>query len=330
MRNKQRWSADALWPALLTASLADLYLTGGVQATVREQLWGRAAAFLLLAVVFRCCICVRPAAAPIDWGIAFVLSLALSQYLCYGWEFYVYAFRDGQDFWIFAGLCLLLAWYGAQVRPRAVARTAPLLLALAVLGLILLIASLADQMDPLRLLENDGFGREGFWASFRAALRPLPEMLLLAWLGEDARRRRRDVVCYFAGLMAAHGWLVVMQTLVLGAYPDERPLHRLSSLGELSVFTRLDGLFVMLWLLLYFMKCLLYGSCIARALRTGEQKRRGFQAMVWLVIGGLAAVLYTGRGTTALAAATSVLLVGCAVYMLIKRGGERFAANHKN
>ncbi|MBQ8647190.1 MAG: hypothetical protein IJ484_03495 [Oscillospiraceae bacterium] len=262
--------------------------------------------------------------------MAAALALALAQYLYHGWVFYEYAVETEQPFLLFAVLGLLLAWYAASIRPRAVARTAPLLLALTVLGLLLLTASLADQMDPLRLLENDDFEAEGFRKSFCAALQPLPEMLLLAWLGEDADRRRRDVTCYFAGSFAVHGWLILMQALVLGTLLPDRPLHRLSSLGELSVFTRLDGLFVMLWLLLFFMKCLLYGSCLSRILEEAIPNNRAVRLAVWLCIGGLAAVLYTGHGRSILPAAAAVLLIGCAVLMLIKRGGERFAENRKN
>ena len=102
--------------------------------------------------------------------------------------------------------------------------------------------------------------------------------------------------------------------LVLGSGQIDRPLHRLSALGQLSVFTRLDGLFVLVWLTLFYGRCLLYGSCLARLAR-GSAGR----ALCAGIAGGTAVGLYLGVGRQWLPVAGQFLLWACLVWMLAKR-----------
>ena len=139
-------------------------------------------------------------------------------------------------------------------------------------------------------------------------------MPLLAWLGRDAEQQRRDVNRYILGLGAARWWILLLQGLVLGSGQLDRPLHRLSALGQLSVFTRLDGLFVLVWLTLFYGRCLLYGSCLARLARSGAGR-----AVCAGIVSATAVGLYLGVGRQWLPAAGQCLLWACLMWTLAKR-----------
>ena len=215
---------------------------------------------------------------------------------------------------VFAGLAALIAFYGAMVRPRAVARTAPLILLGGGLALAALTAALWNRADLRRLLEDPALTAEGWQDGLWQALALLPEMPLLAWLGRDAEQQRRDVNRYILGLGAARWWILLLQGLVLGSGQLDRPLHRLSALGQLSVFTRLDGLFVLVWLTLFYGRCLLYGSCLARLARSGAGR-----AVCAGIVSATAVGLYLGVSRQWLPAAGQCLLWACLVWMLAKR-----------
>ena len=242
------------------------------------------------------------------------LCLALGQAIYKGWRFYGDAMGSALPYGVFAGLAALIAFYGAMVRPRAVARTAPMILLGGGLALAALTAALWNRADLRRLLEDPALTAEGWQDGLWQALALLPEMPLLAWLGRDAEQQRRDVNRYILGLGAARWWILLLQGLVLGSGQLDRPLHRLSALGQLSVFTRLDGLFVLVWLTLFYGRCLLYGSCLARLARSGAGR-----AVCAGIVSTTAVGLYLGAGRQWLPAAGQCLLWACLVWMLAKR-----------
>ena len=80
------------------------------------------------------------------------------------------------------------------------------------------------------------------------------------------------------------------------------------------MFTRLDGLFVLVWLTLFYGRCLLYGSCLARLARGGAGR-----AVCAGIVSATAVGLYLGVGRQWLPAAGQCLLWACLMWMLAKR-----------
>lgn len=300
----------------MAASLAEVFLAGIGAASLRQQLWLQAAGLGVLWLLLRAA--ARPSAKPGDRLerdlLAAGLCLTLGEAIYKGWRFYGDAMGSAPPYGVFAVLAVLVAFYGAMVRPRAVARTAPLILLGGALALAALTAALWNRADVRRLLEDPALTTEGWQDGLWQALELLPEMPLLAWLGRDAEQQRRDVNRYVLGLGAARWWILLLQGLVLGSGQIDRPLHRLSALGQLSVFTRLDGLFVLVWLTLFYGRCLLYGSCLARLAR-GSAGR----ALCAGIAGGTAVGLYLGVGRQWLPVAGQFLLWACLVWMSAKR-----------
>jgi len=296
--------------------LAEVFLAETRAATLRQQLWLQAAGLGVLWLLLRAA--ARPSPKPgtrLERALlAAGLCLALGQAIYKGWRFYGDAMGSALPYGVFAGLAALIAFYGAMVRPRAVARTAPLILLGGGLALAALTAALWNRADLRRLLEDPALTSEGWQDGLWQALALLPEMPLLAWLGRDAEQQRRDVNRYILGLGAARWWILLLQGLVLGSGQLDRPLHRLSALGQLSVFTRLDGLFVLVWLTLFYGRCLLYGSCLARLARSGAGR-----AVCAGIVSATAVGLYLGVSRQWLPAAGQCLLWACLVWMLAKR-----------
>ena len=293
-----------------------MFLAETRAAPLRQQLWLQAAGLGVLWLLLRAA--ARPSPKPgtrLERALlAAGLCLALGQAIYKGWRFYGDAMGSALPYGVFAGLAALIAFYGAMVRPRAVARTAPLILLGGGLALAALTAALWNRADLRRLLEDPALTAEGWQDGLWQALALLPEMPLLAWLGRDAEQQRRDVNRYILGLGAARWWILLLQGLVLGSGQLDRPLHRLSTLGQLSVFTRLDGLFVLVWLTLFYGRCLLYGSCLARLARSGAGR-----AACAGIVSATAVGLYLGVGRQWLPAAGQCLLWACLVWMLAKR-----------
>lgn len=293
-----------------------MFLAETRAATLRQQLWLQAAGLGVLWLLLRAA--ARPSPKPgtrLERALlAAGLCLALGQAIYKGWRFYGDAMGSALPYGVFAGLAALIAFYGAMVRPRAVARTAPLILLGGGLALAALTAALWNRADLRRLLEDPALTSEGWQDGLWQALALLPEMPLLAWLGRDAEQQRRDVNRYILGLGAARWWILLLQGLVLGSGQLDRPLHRLSALGQLSVFTRLDGLFVLVWLTLFYGRCLLYGSCLARLARSGAGR-----AVCAGIVSATAVGLYLGVSRQWLPAAGQCLLWACLVWMLAKR-----------
>lgn len=293
-----------------------MFLAETRAAPLRQQLWLQAAGLGVLWLLLRAA--ARPSPKPgtrLERALlAAGLCLALGQAIYKGWRFYGDAMGSALPYGVFAGLAALIAFYGAMVRPRAVARTAPLILLGGGLALAALTAALWNRVDLRRLLEDPALTAEGWQDGLWQALALLPEMPLLAWLGWDAEQQRRDVNRYILGLGAARWWILLLQGLVLGSGQLDRPLHRLSTLGQLSVFTRLDGLFVLVWLTLFYGRCLLYGSCLARLARSGAGR-----AVCAGIVSATAVGLYLGVSRQWLPAAGQCLLWACLVWMLAKR-----------
>lgn len=293
-----------------------MFLAETRAAPLRQQLWLQAAGLGVLWLLLRAA--ARPSPKPgtrLERALlAAGLCLALGQAIYKGWRFYGDAMGSALPYGVFAGLAALIAFYGAMVRPRAVARTAPLILLGGGLALAALTAALWNRADLRRLLEDPALTAEGWQDGLWQALALLPEMPLLAWLGRDAEQQRRDVNRYILGLGAARWWILLLQGLVLGSGQLDRPLHRLSALGQLSVFTRLDGLFVLVWLTLFYGRCLLYGSCLARLARSGAGR-----AVCAGIVSATAVGLYLGVSRQWLPAAGQCLLWACLVWMLAKR-----------
>ena len=296
--------------------MAEVFLAETRAAPLRQQLWLQAAGLGVLWLLLRAA--ARPSPKPgtrLERALlAAGLCLALGQAIYKGWRFYGDAMGSALPYGVFAGLAALIAFYGAMVRPRAVARTAPLILLGGGLALAALTAALWNRADLRRLLEDPALTAEGWQDGLWQALALLPEMPLLAWLGRDAEQQRRDVNRYILGLGAARWWILLLQGLVLGSGQLDRPLHRLSALGQLSVFTRLDGLFVLVWLTLFYGRCLLYGSCLARLARSGAGR-----AVCAGIVSATAVGLYLGVGRQWLPTAGQCLLWACLVWMLAKR-----------
>ena len=296
--------------------MAEVFLAETRAAPLRQQLWLQAAGLGVLWLLLRAA--ARPSPKPgtrLERALlAAGLCLALGQAIYKGWRFYGDAMGSALPYGVFAGLAALIAFYGAMVRPRAVARTAPLILLGGGLALAALTAALWNRADLRRLLEDPALTAEGWQDGLWQALALLPEMPLLAWLGRDAEQQRRDVNRYILGLGAARWWILLLQGLVLGSGQLDRPLHRLSALGQLSVFTRLDGLFVLVWLTLFYGRCLLYGSCLARLARSGAGR-----AVCAGIMSATAVGLYLGVSRQWLPAAGQCLLWACLVWMLAKR-----------
>ncbi len=293
-----------------------MFLAETRAAPLRQQLWLQAAGLGVLWLLLRAA--ARPSPKPgtrLERALlAAGLCLALGQAIYTGWRFYGDAMGSALPYGVFAGLAALIAFYGAMVRPRAVARTAPLILLGGGLALAALTAALWNRADLRRLLEDPALTAEGWQDGLWQALALLPEMPLLAWLGRDAEQQRRDVNRYILGLGAARWWILLLQGLVLGSGQLDRPLHRLSALGQLSVFTRLDGLFVLVWLMLFYGRCLLYGSCLARLARSGAGR-----AVCAGIVSATAVGLYLGVSRQWLPAAGQCLLWACLVWTLVKR-----------
>ena len=293
-----------------------MFLAETRAAPLRQQLWLLAAGLGVLWLLLRAA--ARPSPKPgtrLERALlAAGLCLALGQAIYKGWRFYGDAMGSALPYGVFAGLAALIAFYGAMVRPRAVARTAPMILLGGGLALAALTAALWNRADLRRLLEDPALTAEGWQDGLWQALALLPEMPLLAWLGRDAEQQRRDVNRYILGLGAARWWILLLQGLVLGSGQLDRPLHRLSALGQLSVFTRLDGLFVLVWLTLFYGRCLLYGSCLARLARSGAGR-----AVCAGIVSATAVGLYLGVGRQWLPAAGQCLLWACLVWTLAKR-----------
>ena len=293
-----------------------MFLAETRAAPLRQQLWLQAAGLGVLWLLLRAA--ARPSPKPgtrLERALlAAGLCLALGQAIYKGWRFYGDAMGSALLYGVFAGLAALIAFYGAMVRPRAVARTAPMILLGGGLALAALTAALWNRADLRRLLEDPALTAEGWQDGLWQALALLPEMPLLAWLGRDAEQQRRDVNRYILGLGAARWWILLLQGLVLGSGQLDRPLHRLSALGQLSVFTRLDGLFVLVWLTLFYGRCLLYGSCLARLARSGAGR-----AVCAGIVSATAVGLYLGVGRQWLPAAGQCLLWACLVWTLAKR-----------
>lgn len=293
-----------------------MFLAETRAAPLRQQLWLQAAGLGVLWLLLRAA--ARPSPKPgtrLERALlAAGLCLALGQAIYKGWRFYGDAMGSALLYGVFAGLAALIAFYGAMVRPRAVARTAPMILLGGGLALAALTAALWNRADLRRLLEDPALTAEGWQDGLWQTLALLPEMPLLAWLGRDAEQQRRDVNRYILGLGAARWWILLLQGLVLGSGQLDRPLHRLSALGQLSVFTRLDGLFVLVWLTLFYGRCLLYGSCLARLARSGAGR-----AVCAGIVSATAVGLYLGVGRQWLPAAGQCLLWACLVWTLAKR-----------
>ena len=296
--------------------MAEVFLAETRAAPLRQQLWLQAAGLGVLWLLLRAA--ARPSPKPgtrLERALlAAGLCLALGQAIYKGWRFYGDAMGSALPYGVFAGLAALIAFYGAMVRPRAVARTAPMILLGGGLALAALTAALWNRADLRRLLEDPALTAEGWQDGLWQTLALLPEMPLLAWLGRDAEQQRRDVNRYILGLGAARWWILLLQGLVLGSGQLDRPLHRLSALGQLSVFTRLDGLFVLVWLTLFYGRCLLYGSCLARLARSGAGR-----AVCAGIVSATAVGLYLGVSRQWLPAAGQCLLWACLVWMLAKR-----------
>ena len=293
-----------------------MFLAETRAAPLRQQLWLQAAGLGVLWLLLRAAACPSPKPGTrLERDLlAAGLCLALGQAIYKGWRFYGDAMGSALPYGVFAGLAALIAFYGAMVRPRAVARTAPLILLGGGLALAALTAALWNRADLRRLLEDPALTAEGWQDGLWQTLALLPEMPLLAWLGRDAEQQRRDVNRYILGLGAARWWILLLQGLVLGSGQLDRPLHRLSALGQLSVFTRLDGLFVLVWLTLFYGRCLLYGSCLARLARSGAGR-----AVCAGIVSATAVGLYLGVGRQWLPAAGQCLLWACLVWTLAKR-----------
>mgnify|MGYP004661670585 FL=1 len=296
--------------------MAEVFLAETRAAPLRQQLWLQAAGLGVLWLLLRAAACPSPKPGTrLERALlAAGLCLALGQAIYKGWRFYGDAMGSALPYGVFAGLAALIAFYGAMVRPRAVARTAPLILLGGGLALAALTAALWNRADLRRLLEDPALTAEGWQDGLWQTLALLPEMPLLAWLGRDAEQQRRDVNWYILGLGAARWWILLLQGLVLGSGQLDRPLHRLSALGQLSVFTRLDGLFVLVWLTLFYGRCLLYGSCLARLARSGAGR-----AVCAGIVSATAVGLYLGVSRQWLPAAGQCLLWACLVWMLAKR-----------
>ena len=293
-----------------------MFLAETRAAPLRQQLWLQATGLGVLWLLLRAAACPSPKPGTrLERALlAAGLCLALGQAIYKGWRFYGDAMGSALLYGVFAGLAALIAFYGAMVRPRAVARTAPMILLGGGLALAALTAALWNRADLRRLLEDPALTAEGWQDGLWQTLALLPEMPLLAWLGRDAEQQRRDVNRYILGLGAARWWILLLQGLVLGSGQLDRPLHRLSTLGQLSVFTRLDGLFVLVWLMLFYGRCLLYGSCLARLARSGAGR-----AVCAGIVSATAVGLYLGVGRQWLPAAGQCLLWACLVWTLAKR-----------
>lgn len=290
-RIEQAQLLGLVFAAFLTDSFIQPFGQRGSVLPARPAIWSSGLQLLALALViwlytWAAARWMPKKAATAVLCAALAVSVALE--MIQGERFYSYVMDQQLPVGVFLALVFVAAWYGAYSGLGALGRTARVVLALTVLSVGLLAASVAPQLRFSHLQTPDMGLQEIGLAAARQFYLP-PELLLLPLLaGQKVRVKGSGKVVL--ALFAVNCLLCVLGEMTLGpAYTQQtQPVFTIARMGGLSVFRRMDALHVGVWLLLFLIKISLYFAGFIRLWQRGfspKNEHTPFWLALVLVLG---------------------------------------------
>ena len=169
------------------------------------------------------------------------------------------------------------AVYGAVKGLSAVTRSAVFAAAVFVLLIVLIAVTMWDKIEMGYLYPafiNDG---EYFLKCSLSEISMNSEVLIFAVITDEIRRKpHRTVLYYVPILLVLLEGLNLLYNLILGPYTSEvdYPLYIISSLSDIVIFQRLDGIDAVVWLMCGVIKMALLIYCVGKIYTVCAKKPR--------------------------------------------------------
>lgn len=193
---------------------------------------------------------------------------------------------------LLVSLLILVCLYGAYKGVEAMGRTGSIILAMFGVFLGLMIISLWDKMNFVYLYGTLIDNGETFWSEVITELSRNSEVLLFGVLAQYVRQKAyRAVYVYIAAIAFVILIFAFMTMTVLGPYMNSVsfPIYTLSSMSDIVLFHRLDGIDVGVWVLAVIVKVTLYAAAFqTAAYHLVSEKAAKFAPLVFLAAVGIA------------------------------------------
>ncbi len=200
---------------------------------------------------------------------------------------------------LLTGLAIILgaAFYGAIKGVSTVTRTAVFAFAVFAVLIILILITMGDKLNfvylyPAFIEDTKYFGR-----ALISEISENSEILIFAVLcGNIQKKAEKTIWYYLAIVLVLLEVVTLIYNLILGPYLDaiEYPLYVISSLSDIVVFQRLDGIDAIVWLMCGIIKTALLLASAGTLFKTaaGDKKHNMFLTVYTLFI--LAVSMFIG------------------------------------
>ncbi len=194
---------------------------------------------------------------------------------------------------IFAG------FYGAYKGVSAVSRTSVFALCFFILLIVLIIITMMPDMDMVYLYPSFIEDGEYFIQSMTAEVSCNSELLMFAVLCANVRQKPNKTLYYLLAVFVLLEVINLIYNLVLGPFLDalEYPLYVISSLSDIVIFQRLDGIDAIVWLFASIIKISMLLVCVKQIYSTVTKKSGStmFLAVFSLFCFGLCMIIGNDR-----------------------------------
>ena len=200
-------------------------------------------------------------------GALFIIFLVLMEVLTLSkLQFYAAGtiFSDASSFLIVA-LPVLVCAYGAMKGIQAVARVGSAVAAIMTAFIITVGLSVWRHADLTLLYPAFIEDGSAFFRDFTAEMGGNAEILIFPLLASEVREKpSRTVYVYIPAILVLIEAMYFLEAAVLGPYLAEVnfPFYILSALSDITVFQRLDGIDVVVWIMACIIKLSLFTLCI--------------------------------------------------------------------
>lgn len=252
--------APNLFAALLLGLFGNVLLCSQVGYYVRPGVLimpMSAAVLVLVAVAFSWAWRLVGQNLPVRWGLLALLAMGSAVEILRLWRLFVSAYPDGMSMF---GICLMIVAPVIYLRRvSSIAQTANVVLALLLVICVLLVASIAPELQ-LYNLQCVRLTRDQVQRTFLAQVVLFPEYLLPALWPGSARFGKHTLLrlsVFGVGFSVAAHFIL---ELFFGADAplQENPLHTAAQSGALSIFNRLEWLQLILWTMIVTIKLAMY------------------------------------------------------------------------
>ncbi|MBC3515718.1 GerAB/ArcD/ProY family transporter [Neobittarella massiliensis] len=230
-----------------------------------------------------------------SWLAAVFLGLAAVHSVCGFTSFIHRQIYTQTNYLVFLLPFLGVALFGLLVGIESLARTGTLIFALTAVSLAIVLLGTLPNIDPPSLYSyssvNLGDTATAFWGALRGNIDLLVALLLMQH--QEKKSSRVFKKYFFLSTGTAVG-LSLLVHLALGPYAATRnyPFYALAVFSDLSVLQRLDSFYLVVWVMVSFVRVVLLLTAMASVLQTAVPQRAYKKtAIVFLAVVTAAAII---------------------------------------